>query len=70
MTFTRLPAARPDVCRYCGDATWLTDDDGPVHACCARWAADLAAGQPCPSCETSRARRRRNRRNDHHEDTR
>lgn len=45
----------PGVCRFCGDPTWMADDDGPLHPCCEMWAAVLAAGKPCPACAQSRS---------------
>jgi hypothetical protein len=42
----RVPLPRP--CRVCGEASYATDDDGPVHLCCAIHAS------PCPSCAASK----------------
>ena len=42
-------------CRICRHQTWTADVDGPVHECCWTWQHVIAAGQPCPVCQLSRA---------------
>lgn len=49
----------PGFCRFCGDVAWLADNDGPLHACCELWAAELAAQRPCPSCSEARSAKRK-----------
>lgn len=36
-------------CRVCGNPSWLADDEGPVHLCCAR----VAPGERCVACAAS-----------------
>jgi hypothetical protein len=53
-------------CRVCGDASWLADETGPVHLCCARWEVEHP-GRACAACRqadenrTAQQRRRRPR---------
>jgi hypothetical protein len=52
-TLTR--AATSGGCRYCGDPAYLADSQGrTVHGCCLAWAAVIADGHPCPSCQARR----------------
>lgn len=44
-------------CRLCGDPSWMVDDRGPVHRCCAR--AEAAGLTRCGPCAVSREARRR-----------
>jgi hypothetical protein len=53
-------------CRVCGEASWLSDDAGPVHLCCRRWEAERTLpSQACPACaqahENATASQRRRR---------
>jgi hypothetical protein len=43
----KLPTAE-GFCRLCGKPSWLSDDAGPVHRCCAR--AEAAGLRRCSSC--------------------
>ena len=38
-------------CRVCGDPSWLADETGPVHLCC----ATVPEGETCGACSMSRA---------------
>lgn len=50
-----LTAAQPcRLCRHPVTLAWGTDEDGPVHPCCVRWAAEVASTGVCPACLESR----------------
>jgi hypothetical protein len=43
---------RPQPCRYCGEPTWLSDDEGGLHVCCRYWLGEVGA-RWCLSCRTA-----------------
>jgi hypothetical protein len=56
VAFVSLTGPKP--CRYCGLASFLTDDDGPVHPCCAFWIGELGR-KVCHGCRAALSLRRR-----------
>ena len=48
----------PAPCRYCGDPTWLGDEDGPLHPCCRFWMVEQGWSY-CWACRIAKAGRRR-----------
>lgn len=58
----RLPADRPEPCRYCHRPTWTADDTGPLHACC----AGTVGTQGLPDCPLCRAAERPDRGDNHY----
>ena len=39
-------------CRYCTEPTWLADQRGPAHPCCALWMGEQGMTH-CPACRTA-----------------
>jgi len=50
-TRTIVPA---EPCRFCGQRTYLADDVGPLHPCCAFWMGELGNGW-CEACRIAKA---------------
>jgi len=47
---------RPKPCRFCGEPSWVSDEDGPLHPCCSFWIGVLGAHW-CASCRTAKGLR-------------
>lgn len=46
--------AYPKPCRYCGDRSYTTDDEGAAHPCCRHWMGDEGQAY-CTSCRAARS---------------
>ena len=48
-----VTTTHPMPCSFCGEPTWLSGDEGPLHPCCSFWIGVLGA-RWCASCRTAK----------------